>query len=113
MILIISIHDLIEKLYNHIVTIFKNNEKDDRVIEPLFNTLAHLLTKSYFIDSKYLNYTDFIHKSIGKENYDSNNIHKILASVDIYYNLLFFEKEEKINLFKRALKSLLILMTHK
>lgn len=104
---------MIEKLYNHIINIFKNNEKDDRVIEPLFNTLAHLLTKSYFIDSKYLDYIDFVHKSIGKEIYESKNIYKILAAVDIYYNLLFFEKEEKFNLFKRSLKSLLILMTHK
>lgn len=91
----------------------KHNEKDDRVIEPLFNTLAHLLTKSYFIDLKYLEYTDFIHKSLSKENFQSKNIHKILASVDIYYNFLFFEKEEKVNLYKRSLKSLLILMTHK
>jgi len=104
---------LIDKLYKHTIEIFKGNEKIDRVMEPLFNTLAHLLTKSYFIDSSYLEYADLIHKLVGKEIFESKNIHKILACVDIYYNLLFFEKDEKFNLFKRALRSLLILMTHK
>jgi hypothetical protein len=62
---------------------------------------------------EYIEYADFIHKAVMKENYDSKNIYKVLASVDIYYNLLFLEKEEKFNIFNRALRSLLVLMTHK
>jgi hypothetical protein len=50
---------------------------------------------------------------VTKENYDSNNIHKVLSSVDIFYNLLFLEKEEHFNILNRCLRSLLVLMTHK
>jgi hypothetical protein len=103
----------VNNLYSHILKIFEKYPKEDRVIEALFNTLSHLLTKIPFIDGAYLEKVDLIHKYITRENYDSNNIHKVLASVDIFYNLLFFPKEEKFNLFNRCLKSLLVLMTHK
>ena len=91
---------------------FKKYENDNRVIEPLYNTIAHLLTKNAFINNKYIHYADIIHKSVVKENTDCN-IHKILASVDIFYNLLFFEQEEKYNIYKRSLKSIIFLLTHK
>lgn len=91
----------------------KNNEKNDRVIEPLFNTMAHLLTNNYFIESEYFEFVDLIHLAIKKENYESKNITKVLSSVDILYNILFFKKEEKYDLFKRTLRSILIMMSHK
>ena len=103
----------IKMMYRHIKNIFLKYEKDDKVIEPLFNTLTHLLTKSVFMDSKFLEDIDQIHRFVMKENYDSKNIHKILASVDIYYNILFLEREDSLNLFNRTLKSILLLMTHK
>jgi hypothetical protein len=103
----------VKNIYEHIRTIFQTKEKDDRVIEPLYNTLSHLLTKNCFIRDIFLEEADFIHKAVLKENTGSNNIHKILASVDIYYNLLFFTKEEAFKIYNRALKSLLMLMTHK
>jgi hypothetical protein len=103
----------IKIFYGHVKHIFTKYEKDDKVIEPLYNTLGHLLTKSSFIDSMFLEDVDQIHKNVMKENFESKNIHKILSSVDIYYNILFFEKEEKFNLFNRTLRSILMLMTHK
>jgi hypothetical protein len=103
----------VSNIYQHIRSIFTKKEKDDKVIEPLYNTLAHLLTKNCFIKDQFLEEADFIHKAVLKENSDSKNIHKILSSVDIHYNLLFFTKEDKYNIYKRALKSLLMLMTHK
>lgn len=105
--------NLIKMIYSHIINIFQNNEKIDRVIEPLFNTLTHLLTKNVFINDLFLSEIDQIHRLVTKENYDSNNIHKVLSSVDIFYNLLFLEKEEKFNILNRCLRSLLVLMTHK
>lgn len=41
-------------VYNHIINIFILHEKEDRVIEPLYNTLGHLLTKNQFINNDYL-----------------------------------------------------------
>jgi hypothetical protein len=105
--------NFIKTIYGHIKTIFIKFEKEDKVIEPLFNSLAHLLTRSLFIDSIFLEEIDQIHKFVMKENFESKNIHKILSSVDIYYNILFFEKEETFDLLNRTLKSILVLMTHK
>lgn len=105
--------NFIKMIYEHIKNIFTKYEKDDKVIEPLYNTLGHLLTKSPFIDSIYLKDIEQIYKFVMKENFESKNIHKILSSVDIYYNILFFEREENLNLFNKTLKSILILMTHK
>jgi hypothetical protein len=102
----------VKLIYSHIIQMFTKYEKDDKVIEPLYNTLAHLLTKNYFVDNIYLEEIDKIHKFILKENNLSKNIHKVLSSVDIYYNLLYFEKEDNFNIFTRSLKSLLVLMTH-
>jgi hypothetical protein len=71
------------------------------------------MSNTNFIKNDYLPFADIIHKSVVKENAD-NNIHKILTSVDIYYNLLFFDNTEvNYNIYKRALKSLIVLMTHK
>ena len=104
---------IVKMIYGHIKNIFINNEKNDRVIEPLFNTLTHLLTKFSFINDAFYEDIDLVHKFVAKENYESNNIHKILASIDIFYNILFFEKEDKFNLLNRSLRSLLVLITHK
>jgi hypothetical protein len=103
----------VRTLYHHIKAIFAKRAGDDKVIEPLYNTIAHLLTKNCFIKDEFLEEADLIHKAVLKENSDPKNIHKILASVDIYFNLLFFTKEDKFNIYKRAMKSLLMLMTHK
>jgi len=105
--------NFIKTIYGHIKTIFIKFEKEDKVIEPLFSSLAHLLTRNSYIDSLFIEEIDQIHKFVMKENFESKNIHKILSSVDIYYNILFFEKEETFNLFNRTLKSILVLMTHK
>lgn len=75
--------------------------------------MAHLLTNNFFIDEEYLEFIDKIHLAIKKENYESKNITKVLSSVDILYNILFFKKEEKFDLFKRTLRSILLLMIHK
>ena len=90
----------------------KKYQKVDRVIEPLFNTISILLSKPAFINSKFLEYVDEIHKSTARENYESKNIYKILNSVDIFYNLLFFERDSKFDIFKKSMKSLLFLMNH-
>jgi hypothetical protein len=102
----------VKKIFDHINRIFKNFAKEDRMIEPLYNAISHLLTKSDFMHPDFLPEVDQIHKSVMKENQESKNIYKILASVDIYYNMLFFEKENVFNLFARSLKSLLVQMTH-
>jgi hypothetical protein len=75
--------------------------------------MAHLLTNNFFIENEYLEFVDFIHLAIKKENYESKNITKVLSSVDILYNILYFKKEEKYDLFNRTLKSILIMMLHK
>ena len=75
--------------------------------------MAHLLTNNFFIESEYMEFVDLIHLAIKKENYESKNITKVLSSVDILYNILFFKKEEKFDLFKRTLRSILIMMSHK
>lgn len=108
-----SRNNMVKMIYNHIINIFEQNVKEDRVIEPLFNTLTHLLTKNSFINSQFFEFIDKIHKYVTKENYESNNIHKVLSSVDIFYNILYFEKENNFNIFNRSLRSLLVLMTHK
>ena len=102
----------IEMIYKNILTMLKKYVKVDRVIEPLFNTISTLLSKPAFINTKFLEAVEEIHKAVGKENYESKNIHKILNSVDIYYNMLFFEKTEAIDMFTKAMKSLLFLMNH-
>lgn len=90
----------------------KKYQKVDRVLEPLFNTISILLSKPAFINVKFLETVEEIHKSVGRENYESKNIHKILNSVDIFYNLLFFEKSTNVELFNKSMKSLLFLMNH-
>lgn len=91
----------------------KKYQKVDRVIEPLFNTISILLSKPSFINSNFLEYVDEIHKYTTIENYETKNIHKILNSVDIFYNLLFFERNSKVDIFTKSMKSLLFLMNHK
>lgn len=90
----------------------KKYQKVDRVIEPLFNTISTLLSKPALINSKFIEYVDEIHKCTAKENYESKNIYKILNSVDIFYNLLFFERDSKFDMFTKSMKSLLFLMNH-
>jgi hypothetical protein len=102
----------VDTIYKHILAMMKKYPKNDRVIEPLFNTISILLSKPSFINSKFVEYVEEIHKSTAKENYESKNIHKILNSVDIYYNMLFFEKTEKVDIFTKAMKSILFLMNH-
>ena len=105
--------ELIEIIYSHIIKMLKKYQKVDRVIEPLFNTISIILSKPVFINSKFIEYIDEIHKSSSKENYESKNIHKILNSVDIFYNLLFFESNSKVNIYTKSMKSLLFLMNHR
>jgi hypothetical protein len=84
---------LIEKVYKVILNIFQKNAKDDKFIEPLESALSFLLSNNMFIHSDYIEYLNKIHTFVTKENYESKNIHKILNSIDIFYNLLYFEKD--------------------
>ena len=93
--------------------IFTKKAKDDRFIEPLECSLGILLSLNMFINNDYLSFVDKIHKSVMKENIESKNIHKILYSVDIFYNMLFYEKEDNFKVMYRSLRSLLILMCHR
>ena len=104
---------LIEKIFKVSLDIFKKHAKDDKFIESLESTLSYLLSINLFINSDYLEYYNSIYTFVRNENIDSKNIHKILNSVDIYYNLLFIEKEEKYNIINKTLKSILFLMCHK
>ena len=106
-------HLLIKKILDVVLLIFKKNEKDDKFIEPLESALAHMFSMSQFINNEYLEQIDNIYKCVIKENFESKNIHKILNSVDIFYSMLFFEKETKYNLLTKCLRSLLLLMCHK
>ena len=99
-------------VYRHIIQMLKKYQKQDRVIEPLFNTISILLSKPAFIDSDFIEVVEEIHKNTARENYESKNIHKILNSVDIFYNLLFFERDTKVDIFTKSMKSLLFLMNH-
>ena len=104
---------LIEKLFKVSLNIFKKHAKDDKFIESLESTLSYLLSINLFINNDYLEYYNSIYTFVRNENIDSKNIHKILKSIDIYYNLLFIDKEEKYNVINKSLKSLLFLMCHK
>ena len=104
---------LIEKIFKVALDIFKKHAKDDKFIESLESTLSYLLSINLFINNDYLDYYNSIYTFVRAENIDSKNIHKILNSVDIYYNLLFIEKEEKFNIINKSLKSILFLMCHK
>ena len=104
---------LIEKIYQVVLNIFKNYAKDDKFIEPLESALSYLLSNQVFIHNNYIEYFNQIHNYVTKENYESKNIHKILNSIDIFYNLLFFEKEDKYKIIEKCLRSLLRLMCHK
>ena len=105
--------ELIEKIYQVVLNIFKNYAKDDKFIEPLESALSYLLSNQVFIHNNYIEYFNQIHNYVTKENYESKNIHKILNSIDIFYNLLFFEKEDKYKIIEKCLRSLLRLMCHK
>ena len=101
---------LIEKIFKVSLNIFKKHAKDDKFIESLESTLSYLLSINLFINNDYLEYYNSIYTYVRNENIESKNIHKILNSIDIYYNLLFIEKEEKFNVINKSLKSLLFLM---
>ena len=66
-----------------------------------------------FINNDYIEKIDQIQRLLIQENYATCNIYKVLAGVDIYYNMLFYEKEDKFNIQKRCIKSMLYLMCHK
>ena len=104
---------LTEKIFKVSLNIFKKHAKDDKFIESLESTLSYLLSINLFINNDYLEYYNSIYTFVRNENIDSKNIHKILNSIDIYYNLLFIDKEEKYNVINKSLKSLLFLMCHK
>ena len=104
---------LITKILNVAIDIFTKNQNDDRFIEPLECALGQLLSMNMFIKNDYIAQGDKIHKCVMKENKDSTNIHKILYSVDIFYNMLFYEKENTFKVMYRCMRSLLILMCHK
>ena len=104
---------LIKKILSVSLEIFTKKAKDDRFIEPLECSLGILLSLNMFINNDYLSFVDKIHKSVMKENIESKNIHKILYSVDIFYNMLFYEKEDNFKVMYRSLRSLLILMCHR
>ena len=104
---------LIEKIFKVSLNIFKKHAKDDKFIESLESTLSFLLSINLFINNDYLDYYNSIYTYVRNENIDSKNIHKVLNSIDIYYNLLFIEKEEKFNVINKSLKSILFLMCHK
>ena len=104
---------LIEKIFKVSLDIFKKHAKDDKFIESLESTLSYLLSINLFINNDYIEYYNSIYTYVRNENIDNKNIHKILNSIDIYYNLLFIEREEKYNVINKSLKSLLFLMCHK
>jgi len=104
---------LIEKIFKVSLDIFQKHAKDDKFIESLESTLSYLLSINIFINSDYLEYFNKIYGFVRNENIDSKNIHKVLNSIDIYYNLMFLEKDEKYNVTKKSMKSMLFLMCHK
>lgn len=105
--------DIVETVYKHIISLFEKNKKNDIVITHLYTSLNVLLTKPYFMKSCYLGHLDVIQKLIINENLNSSNIIKMLKCPSIYYNILFFEKEENFKCHTRAMRSLLFLMAHK
>ena len=104
---------LIEKIFKVSLDIFKKHAKDDKFIESLESTLSYLLSINLFINNDYLENYSKIYNFVRNENIDSKNIHKILNSIDIYYNLMFLEKEDKYNVVIKSIKSILFLMCHK
>ena len=104
---------LIEKIFKVSLDIFKKHSKDDKFIESLESTLSYLLSINLFINNDFLDYYSKIYTFVRNENIDSKNIHKILNSIDIYYNLMFIEKEDKYNILGKSMKSILFLMCHK
>ena len=104
---------LIQKIFKVSLDIFQKHAKDDKFIESLESTLSYLLSINLFINNDYLEYYNKIYTFVRNENVDSKNIHKVLNSIDIYYNLTFLEKEEKYNILSKSLKSMLFLMCHK
>ena len=104
---------LIEKIFKVSLDIFKKHAKDDKFIESLESTLSYLLSINLFINNNFLEYYNKIYTYVRNENIDSKNIHKVLNSIDIYYNLMFLEKEEKFNILNKSMKSMLFLMCHK
>ena len=104
---------LIERIFKVSLDIFKKHAKDDKFIESLESTLSYLLSINIFINNIYLEYYNKIYTFVRNENIESKNIHKILNSIDIYYNLMFLEKEEKYNVLNKSMKSILFLMCHK
>ena len=104
---------LIEKIFKVSLDIFKKHAKDDKFIESLESTLSYLLSINLFINNEYIETYNKIYNFVRNENIDSKNIHKILNSIDIYYNLMFLEKEEKYNVVRKSIKSILFLMCHK
>ena len=104
---------LIEKIFKVSLNIFKKHAKDDRFIESLESALSHLLSINIFINNDYLEYYNSIYSCVRSENIESKNIHKLLNSIDIYYYLLFIERETKYNIINKSMKSILFLMCHK
>ena len=104
---------LIEKIFKVSLDIFQKHAKDDKFIESLESTLSYLLSINIFINNDYLEYFNKIYGFVRSENIDSKNIHKVLNSIDIYYNLMFLEKDEKYNVSMKSMKSMLFLMCHK
>ena len=104
---------LIEKIFKVSLNIFKKHAKDDRFIESLESALSHLLSINIFINNDYLEYYNSIYSCVRSENIESKNIHKLLNSIDIYYYLLFIERETKFNIINKSMKSILFLMCHK
>jgi len=110
----LSANETIDIIYNHILDILAKSAKKDRVMEPLFNTISNLLIKSEFLKPKYFKFCEQIHKAITVEIYDTNNIHKVLSAVEIFYNLLFFERIDKDHdIYSKTMRSLLFLLCHK
>ena len=104
---------LVEDVFKCILRLFENNKKDDNVVVSLYSCINILTSKSIFININYLKYISEIQKYMISENLNSTNIHKILICPDIYYNILFYDKENSYKCHERALRSLLFLMMHK
>ena len=106
---------LIQTIFQVTLNVFKNHAKDDKFIEPLESTLSYLLSSNIFINMDYIDYYNKIYSFVRTENIESKNIHKILNSIDIYYNLMFIENEQNTveEVVKKSMKSILFLMCHR
>ncbi|MCQ2815843.1 MAG: tubulin-specific chaperone D [archaeon] len=104
---------IIKKIFDVCIDMLTKHKKEDKYTESVECALVALLQMNLFINNDYIEKIDMIQRLLIQENYASCNIHKVLAGVDIYYNMLFYEKEEKYNILKRCIKSMLYLMCHK